>query len=53
MDGQSTRESSEISLACNWAALTTVQQQRQRALYGQLRADAEAVVELEDGYAFR
>jgi hypothetical protein len=53
MDGQSTRESSEVSLACNWAALTAVQQERQRALYRQLRADVEEVVELEDGYAFR
>jgi len=53
MDGQSTRESSEVSPACNWAALTAVQQERQRALYRQLRADVEEVVELEDGYAFR
>ncbi len=53
MDGQSTRESSEVSLACNWAALTAVQQERQRALYRLLGADVEEVRELADGYTFR
>ncbi len=53
MDGESTRESNAVSLACNWSALTAVQQERQRALYRQLRADVEEVLELEDGYAFR
>ncbi len=53
MDGESTRESNEVSLACNWSALTALQQERQRAMYRQLRADVEEVLELEDGYAFR
>src|SRR5215211_5370975 len=53
MDGESTRERIEVPVACNWAALTPVQQERQRALYRQLRADVEEVLELEDGYAFR
>ena len=53
MDGESTRESIEVPVACNWSALTAVQQERQRALYRQLRADVEEVLELEDGYAFR
>ena len=52
MDGEVTRESIEVPAACNWTALTVAQQERQRALYRQLRADVE-VVELEDGYAFR
>ena len=53
MDGESTRERIEASLACNWSALTAVQQERQRALYRRLRADVEEVLELEDGYTFR
>jgi hypothetical protein len=53
MDGEVTRESVEVPVACDWAALTAVQQERQRALYRQLRADVEEVQELEDGYAFR
>ena len=53
MDSESTRESIEVSLACNWSALTAIQQERQRALYRLLRADVEEVLELEDGYAFR
>src|SRR5215213_4453936 len=48
-----TRESIEVPAACNWTAVTAAQQERQRALYRQLRADVEEVVELEDGYAFR
>jgi hypothetical protein len=48
-----TRESIEVPVACNWSALTAVQQEWQRALYRQLRADVKEVVELEDGYAFR
>jgi len=42
----------ELPIACNWAALTTEQQERQRALLGQLRADVKEVRELDDGYAF-
>jgi hypothetical protein len=53
MDGEVTREGVEVPVACNWSALTAVQQERQRALYRQLRADAQEVLELEDGYAFR
>ncbi len=53
MDGAAARESIEVSLACNWSALTAVQRERQRALYRQLRADVEEVLELEEGYAFR
>ena len=53
MDREVKSERIEISLACNWSALTAVQQERQRALYRQLRADVEEVLELEDGYAFR
>ena len=53
MDGEVTSESIEVPAACNWTALTAMQQERQRALYRQLRADVEEVVELEHGYAFR
>jgi hypothetical protein len=53
MNGESTRESIEVPVACDWSALTAEQQERQRALYRQLHADAKEVVELEDGYAFR
>jgi hypothetical protein len=53
MDRESAHEMIEVPVACNWSALTAVQQQRQRALYRQLRADVEEVIELEDGYAFR
>ena len=53
MNGQAAHERTEVPLACRWSALSTVQQERQRALYRQLRADVEEVVELEDGYAFR
>ena len=53
MDGAVPRQSTEVPVACNWPALTAVQQERQRALYRQLRADVEEVLELEDGYAFR
>jgi hypothetical protein len=53
MDGKATRESIEVPVACNWSALTGLQQERQRALYRQLRADVEEVRELADGYAFR
>jgi hypothetical protein len=53
MDSKVNSERIEVSVACNWSALTTVQQERQRTLYQQLRADVQEVVELEDGYAFR
>jgi hypothetical protein len=53
MDSKAKSERIEGPISCNWSALTAVQQERQRALYRQLRADVEEVVELEDGYAFR
>jgi hypothetical protein len=53
MDSKVNSERIEVPVACNWSALTTVQQERQRTLYQQLRADVQEVVELEDGYAFR
>ena len=53
MDSNAKSERMEVPVSCNLLALTAVQQERQRALYRQLRADAEEVVELEDGYAFR
>jgi hypothetical protein len=53
MNGEAARERIRVPVACSWSALTAVQQERQRALYRQLRADVEEVVELEDGYAFR
>ena len=52
MRGEAAREKREIPLACNLAALTAEQRERQRALIGLLRADAKEVRELEDGYAF-
>ena len=53
MNGQAAHARIEVPLACRWSALSAVQQERQRALYRQLRADVEEVVEFEDGYAFR
>jgi len=53
MDGEAACESIEVPVACNWSALTAEQQERQRALYRQLRADVGEVLELKDGYAFR
>ena len=53
MDSKVNSERMEVPVSCNLLALTAVQQERQRALYRQLRADVEEVVELEDGYAFR
>ena len=53
MNGEAARERIEVPLACRWSVLSAVQQERQRVLYRQLRADVEEVVELEDGYAFR
>jgi hypothetical protein len=53
MDNEATRERIEVPVACNWAALTAEQQERQRTLLGQLRVDVEEVRELTDGYAFR
>jgi hypothetical protein len=53
MSGEVKRERLEVPVACDRSALTAEQQERQRALYRQLHADVEEVVELEDGYAFR
>ena len=53
IDSGAARERFEVPVACDWSALTTDQQERQRALIVLLRADAEEVRELEDGYAFR
>ncbi len=53
MDGEAARERTEIPIACDWSALTAEQQERQRTLLTLLRADAEEVRELEDGYVFR
>ena len=53
MDSKVKSERMEVPISCNWLALTAVQQERQRALYRQLRADVEEIMELEDGYAFR
>jgi hypothetical protein len=52
MSGEAARERAAVPLACNWAALTAEQQERQRVLQGQLRADVKEVRELDDGYAF-
>jgi hypothetical protein len=53
MDSKAKSERIEVPISCNWSALSAVQQERQRTLHRQLRADVEEVVELEDGYAFR
>jgi hypothetical protein len=53
MDSEAARKRIEVPVACNWAALTAEQQQRQQVLYRQLRADVEEMRELADGYAFR
>jgi hypothetical protein len=53
MSNEAAREMRAVPVACNWAALTAEQQERQRVLLGQLRADVEEVRELADGYAFR
>ena len=53
MNGEAARERTEVPVACRWSALSAVQQERQRVLYRQLRANVQEVVELEDGYAFR
>ncbi len=53
MDGEAKRKRVDIPVACDMSALTAEQQERQRALLALLRADAEEVRELEDGYAFR
>jgi hypothetical protein len=52
MHGEAAREKSEVPIACNPAAPTAEQRERQRALIELLRADAKEVRELEDGYAF-
>ena len=53
MDREATDERIEVPIACEWAALTAEQQQRQRVLYRQLGADVGEVRDLADGYAFR
>ena len=53
MDGEAKRRRIDIPVACDMSALTADQQERQRALLALLRADANEVRELEDGYAFR
>jgi hypothetical protein len=53
MHSEAPRQKREVPIACNPAALTAEQRERQRALIGLLRADAKEVRELDDGYAFR
>jgi hypothetical protein len=53
MSGEAAGEMRGVPVACNPAALTAEQQDRQRALLGHLRADVKEVRELDDGYAFR
>ena len=52
MHTEAAREKRAVPIACNWAALTAEQRERQRVLLGQLRADVKGVRELDDGYAF-
>src|SRR3712207_4055184 len=52
MSGEAAHKKRAVPVACNPAALTAEQQERQRALLEQLRRDAEEVRELDDGYAF-
>ena len=52
MHGEAAREKREVPIACNWAALTAEQRERQRVLLGQLRVDVKEIRELDDGYAF-
>ena len=53
MDGEVTHGRIEVPVACNWAALTAEQQERQLSLHRQLSADVQEVRELADGYAYR
>jgi len=53
MDGEAAHERIEVPVACDWAALTVEQQERQRSLHRQLYADVKEIRELDDGYAFR
>jgi hypothetical protein len=52
MHAEAAREKRAIPIACNPAALTAEQRERQRVLLGQLRADVREIRELDDGYAF-
>jgi hypothetical protein len=52
MHAEAAREKRAVPIACNWAALTAEQRERQRALIGQLKADVKEVREIEGGYAF-
>jgi hypothetical protein len=53
MSSEAAREKEAVPIACNPAALTAEQRERQRVLLGQLRADVKEVRELDEGYAFR
>jgi len=53
MGSETRTEMTEVPIACDLAALTAEQRERQRDLRRLLLADVEEVVELEDGYAFR
>jgi hypothetical protein len=53
MCGEAAGELRGVPVACNPAALTAEQQERQQALLGQLRADVKEVRELDDGYTFK
>jgi hypothetical protein len=53
MCGEAAGEIRGVPVACNPAALTAEQQERQQALLGQLRADVKEVRELDDGYTFK
>jgi hypothetical protein len=52
MCGEAVGDIRGVSVACNPAALTAEQQERQQALLGQLRADVKEVRGLDDGYTF-
>jgi hypothetical protein len=53
MESEAARETIEVPVACNLAALTAAQQERLEALYRELWADVKEVRELANGYAFR
>ena len=53
MSGEAERERDELPVACDLAALSAGQRERQRLLQRRLRADVKEIQELSDGYAFR
>ena len=53
MGSEARREKSKVPVACDLAALSAEQRERQWDLRRLLLADVEEVVDLEDGYAFR